>query len=891
MYQLTISPSGTIRCKEISGTSTKDDEILKTLASLFSKEGEAAGLFALGARKRQHSWTPLTLFWHEFSVTLVSQLCHTPELAHSIESLVPPLHTEFVSFFLGLPPMIGAEYLSIDLLEEKWHAMEKWVRSTIEKIGGLALFMKQHAPHWNQVGRVCFHLAENKSDPEFPFAFMATYASGFTKFGQLAYLPLAKALQEYAGMKNKNGLVKLLTPVSIASKKSVLVRELVNTGDIYHPYPLTPDEAYRFLTEVTHYEEAGLLVRLPDWWRKRPRAQVSIKIGKNTNGLFGTRALLDFDLSLAVGGETLTDTEIEKMLAQGEGLQFIRGQWVEVNREKLEQALAHWHAIKAHAGDGVNLIQAMRLLAGTGPDLAISDEQESLADWSTVHAGDWLKQTLKSLRSPETLKEVHTGNALKTTLRHYQSDGVKWLWLLQQLSLGACLADDMGLGKTIQVISLLLMLKKNKEGTSLLIVPASLLSNWQNELRKFAPSLNFLLLHTSQIDRKTRDRFLENIHHAAKQYDVVITTYAMAARLEELHRFKWNLAILDEAQAIKNPSSKQTRAVKKIPARSRIAMTGTPVENRLSDLWSLFDFLNPGLLGTITRFKEFVKSLEAHEKIGYEPLRNLISPYILRRLKTDKKVITELPDKTEVKAFCFLSKPQALMYQECVEEMKHKLETVTGMERRGLVLSYLMRFKQICNHPSQWNADGIYKPSHSGKFLRLREICDEIASRQEKLLLFTQFREMTEPLCDFLEECFSQPGLILHGGTPVKKRRTLIEQFQKEDGPPFFVLSLKAGGTGLTLTAANHVIHFDRWWNPAVENQATDRAFRIGQKKNVLVHKFIVKGTLEEKIDALIEEKTQLSDQLLDGRGKMMLTELPDDELLNLVSLDIEKAY
>jgi non-specific serine/threonine protein kinase len=348
--------------------------------------------------------------------------------------------------------------------------------------------------------------------------------------------------------------------------------------------------------------------------------------------------------------------------------------------------------------------------------------------------------------------------------------------------------------------------------------------------------------------------------------------------------------VLDEAQAIKNPAARQTKSVKRLQADARIVLTGTPVENRLSDLWSLFDFVCPGLLGSQTRFKQFVKMLAARERDRYAPLRGLVQPYILRRLKTDRSIIADLPEKTEVRAFCGLGKRQAALYAKMVKEMADLLESVEGMKRRGLVLSYLLRFKQLCNHPSQLLGDGRFEPDESGKFARLSEICEEIASRQEKALVFTQFREMTDPLSGFLASLFGRPGLVLHGGTAVGRRKKLIDRFQSDDGPPFFVLSLKAGGTGLNLTAATHVIHFDRWWNPAVENQATDRAFRIGQRRNVLVHKFICRGTIEEKIDALIEEKTQLATDLLEGGAERMLTEMSDSELIQFVSLDVNKA-
>jgi non-specific serine/threonine protein kinase len=461
------------------------------------------------------------------------------------------------------------------------------------------------------------------------------------------------------------------------------------------------------------------------------------------------------------------------------------------------------------------------------------------------------------------------------------------------MGMGACLADDMGLGKTVQVIALLLLDRKHRakgEGsTSLLVLPASLVGNWKAELERFAPSLRVLIAHPSVFDRDLLKADLDAIEPRLADVDVVLTTYATVYRSPWIAAKRWNLLVLDEAQAIKNPGARQTKTVKALKSRARLALTGTPIENRLSDLWSLFDYLSPGLLGTTAAFKRFTK-----ESGSYEPLRRLVRPYILRRLKSDRAVISDLPDKTEVRAWCSLTREQAKLYQASIEELDAALKSADeDIQRRGVVLAFLMRFKQICNHPSQWLGDGVYDPTASGKFARLKEVCESIAGRQEKMLVFTQFKELTAPLAAWLEKCLGTPGLVLHGSTEVKRRAGLVDTFQRDPSVGFFVLSLKAGGTGLNLTAARHVVHFDRWWNPAVENQATDRAWRIGQKRNVLVHKFVCRGTVEERIDALITEKQALAREILrapDKGGEHILTEMSDADILRMVHLDLASA-
>jgi non-specific serine/threonine protein kinase len=893
---LRLTPGGKIH--PIPGSEQSLSPAARDVARAFG-EGEGAGLFA-SATSAAGDLPPDLAFWRELASRYLVERCHTPMGTQDLEPLEAT--AEYLALAEAAPPMEGAEYLDKACLAGLWKALDDWLIREARVAGGLERLLAERASAWHQVGRVCFHLAENKKDREYPFAFLATYAPSLAGAGRIRYQPLARALEEYAGKGDRGALRRLLEPVQRAAEKSELVRELVESRDLYQPLAWTAAEAYGFLREAPLLEESGVLVRLPDWWAARPRPKVKVRIGSRAEGLLGGGALLDFDLGLALGGERLTREEIAGLLAGSSGLRFLRGRWVEVDPERLAQALDQWKKVEKRVGDeGISFAEGMRLLAGAPADLSAPQDPE-LQAWSCVDAGERLGAILASLRSPESLESLRLGDEFRTRLRPYQETGLAWLRFLTGLGLGACLADDMGLGKTIQVIALLLALRKEgrragKRGAgaylpSLIVMPASLLANWSEEIGRFAPSLKVRFVHPSMEDGAKLEPGAESGADGPDSLggcDLVATSYGMLARRKWLGEREWNLVILDEAQAIKNPGSAQAREVKRLRCRARIALTGTPVENRLGDLWSLFDFLCPGLLGSAARFKSFVARLEKGEGRNYAPLRALVSPYILRRLKTDKTVIADLPQKTELRAYCGLSKVQAALYADVVESLRVELRESGGMERRGLVLSALMKLKQICNHPAHFAGDGRWEASASGKFARLAELCEEIASRQERVLVFTQFREMTEPLAAFLAGLFGRGGLVLHGGTPVKERQKLVAEFQEDDGPPFFVLSLKAGGTGLNLTAASQVVHFDRWWNPAVENQATDRAFRIGQRRNVLVHKFVCRGTVEERIDELMREKSELAEDILGG-AELSLTELPDDRLLETLSLDLERA-
>jgi non-specific serine/threonine protein kinase len=906
LNEISLTPAGHLHWEALD--ESPEAGRLASLGEAFGRDWRE-GLFELAAEKIDPGGSMTVRFWQGIAETFLTRLCHLPE-GMAPGQVEPPSQAECAQWGLTAPPMRGGEYLSAETLLAIWSALAEWCGEAAGAAGGVGALLDARAPRWRQVGRVCFHLAENKADPERPFAFMATYVSGLGAAGRARHLPLRQALEQYAGANNRPALVKLLSPVQAAAERLDWVREMVETGEIYQPRAWAPDRAYRFLLAVPTLEESGLTARLPDWWRRRPRPRVAVTIGDAKPSLLGAEGVLDFDVKVALGDQTLTRAEIEALLAGGDGLVLLKGQWVEVDREKLRQAIDQWQALREEAGEegGISFIEGMRLLAGASEDLKQEEKLEATREWACVEAGAAMKEILAGLRDPAKLEEGEDDKdgkdtiVLQATLRPYQRHGVAWLHFLTGLGLGACLADDMGLGKTIQVLALLLRARRANEDSgaradaspssapALLVVPASLLGNWHAEAERFAPALRLTFLHPAEADHAALERIEKAPAEQLAGTDLAVTTYSMLARQEWLTRVPWRLVILDEAQAIKNPGTRQTRAVKKLPARARVALTGTPVENRLGDLWSIFDFLNPGLLGSAKTFKSFVDSLEERKSDQFAPLRRLVAPYILRRMKTDRRVIADLPDKVETTRFCNLTRAQARLYRQVTDAMEAALESSDGMKRRALVLQTIMRLKQACNHPSQLTGDGAWAPEDSGKFQRLAEICEELAERQERVLVFTQFREIIDPLSAHLARVFGRPGLVLHGATGIAKRRTLVEQFQREDGPPFFILSLKAGGTGLNLTAASHVIHFDRWWNPAVEDQATDRAFRIGQKKNVLVHKFVTSGSIEERIDRMIAEKRQLAGEILSGGGEIDLTSLSDDALIRLVRLDVKKA-
>jgi SNF2 family DNA or RNA helicase len=646
---------------------------------------------------------------------------------------------------------------------------------------------------------------------------------------------------------------------------------------------LSMDEAFAFLTESAWVlGDAGYTVIVPAWWTPEGRRRTKIRLKTSlrspkgsaavSQGYFNLSAIVAYEYQLSIGGQVVTEEEWQQLVNAKTPLVQFRGQWMELDRDKMQQLLQFWQTHQ-HEEQEISLLDMLKMQAESEDDLEW-DYDESLQDM------------LSRLHNKNAFVPIEDPQALQGNLRDYQRRGVAWLQYLESQGLNPCLADDMGLGKTLEVIAHLL--KEREEAgvmpPTLVIAPTSVLGNWRKEIERFAPQLR-TLVHQGSTRLKDKHTFAE----ACQAHDVVLTSFALA-RLDEklLQSLKWHRVVVDEAQNIKNPQAAQTRAILKLAAPHRLALTGTPVENRMRDLWSIFNFLNPGYLGKEAQFrKAFELPIQKNNDLATSAtLKKLVEPFILRRVKTDKRIIDDLPEKIEQKMYCTLSSEQASLYEAVVKDVMEQLNEAEGIQRRGLILSTLLKLKQICNHPAQFLQDGsAFTTERSHKLQRLGEMIEEVIDSGESALIFTQFTEIGGELERHLAHTLHYNTYYLHGGTSVARRERMIAEFQDpETEPSVFILSLRAGGVGLNLTKANHVFHFDRWWNPAVEDQATDRAFRIGQRKNVFVHKFVAMGTLEERIDAMIEDKKRLS-SLVVGTDESWLTELDNDTFKDLITL------
>jgi len=875
-----IKPNGSfeIDSDEKKGTINKDTlEFYENLMKAFNQDKYKA-LFLLGLKGENRSLSVSFQYLLDICLLFINELAKDPTIEFVRENVKIEINDAEINALIDKAPfMIGSEYLEIDWFQNLFKKLKESFSKEIENYkGSVKNYFEKYNSNIHLVGRIFFHLVESKVEA-FPFAFLATYSSFISSNGKEKHLPLKNALVEYKN--NKERMIKLLSTVNKASEKSKFVSELIESGEIFHPLRLTAEDAYIFLKEIEIYEEAGILCRIPKWWgKKKSASKITLEIGDKNKSKVNFDALVDFEAKLYFGDERVTEKEIKKLLLEAEGLSFIKGKWVEVNHEKLEKTLEAYEKARNYSkNNAMTVLEAMRFELEYKKDMKI---EENDIDFEVTN-GEFLDTIVSKLLNPQDIETINVKQSFKATLRTYQEKGLNWLYFMKKLGLGACLADDMGLGKTIQVIALLNQVKKKKEKT-LIVLPVSLIGNWINEIEKFAPTLKYYVIHRSENNDIEDDEALFN-----EGYDLYLTSYGMLGKFNWISNVLWHNLVLDEAQAIKNPGTKRTKTTKKINARFKIAMTGTPIENKLGDLWSLFDFLNPGLLGTRKEFKDFAQDIVKNQG-DYSNLKHVVNPFILRRLKTDKSIITDLPEKIEMKAYASLTKKQSVLYKKLVNELIQVMESEdSGIKRKGIILSSIMKFKQICNHPDQYLGQKNYLEKESGKFKRLREIAEEIYEKRERVIVFTQFRETIEPIKEFLEGIFKHKGHGFHGGTKIKDRKKIVDSFQGEAYVPFIVLSIKAGGLGLNLTKANHVIHFDRWWNPAVEDQATDRAFRIGQKKNVIVHKFITQGTIEEKIDLMIEEKRQLSKDIISTDQSGAITEMNNEEILDLIRLSV----
>ena len=819
------------------------------------------------------------------------ELCmqHLKQL-HRGENSFPQLPPRQAAAWLESMPPVHGGTVTAGMLVEWFGTLEQALAWQAEReLTTPEKWLESLGEGWQQLGKLCFHLAENGGEgaESLPFAFLATFIHRAGQDGRPRHAPLALARQLYAH--DIDSLTALLRPLQQAAAGNAFLNEIINTGAIYKPCAWGPRQAYDFLESLPLLEQAGIETRMVNLWQSRPpRVELEVQLQPTGENQKPDRApalnistLLSFSPRVVLGNYALTEAELEELLAGEDGLIRFRGEWIRLDREKLEKLLNSWRQATRMAAGGIPLLAGLRWLLGKR-STALPDIPPPEDDGMRSIAAPALQEALQQLSISH--QEPQLPEKLANILRPYQKDGVRFLLGVTEAGFGACLADDMGLGKTLQVIAWLAHLHATgalEERAALIVAPASLLTNWQEELRRFAPQLNTLVLHPDMLNRQDCDYLQKNPQWLLKRVHVALTTYGMATRLSELLAAESLPAlVLDEAQAIKNADSQRTRSIMQLISPRRVALTGTPVENSLSELRSLFHFLTPGLLGSEKEFNAMVQKMGT----DYTPLRKLVRPFMLRRLKTDPTLLPELPPKTEQPAYCLLTPEQTRLYAREVEKLQAIIHEPDPQTRLTLLLPVLSHLKQICNHPAQYLGESYYEPALSGKMSRLGHLARQIAAAGDAALIFTQYRSMMEPLHDFLAGIFGAPGLVLHGGTPIAERQQLVQQFQHPGGPPFFLLSLKAAGTGLTLTRARHVIHFDRWWNPAVENQASDRAYRIGQQNPVIIHSLICRGTIEENIHNMLTRKRDMADKLLSGGLEKLLLHLPPEELLQLVS-------
>ena len=759
----------------------------------------------------------------------------------------------------NVPYVLGSQYVDSTWVRDQVDLLNRsYVLACTSSGDSPRAFFARRSRNIVIPSRVYFHLVENKQRDNYPFAFLATYTVLIN--GKATHAPLKNALRE---MPDKKDLWTLIKSINDISNHSAFIKHLLDSGEIFYPIKFTNEEAYSFLKEINLYERHGVICRIPNWYNDNNN---SIKVDLDEKKLFqqgiiNKETINAFAPQMIYHGIPISVDEARDLLSRKEGLEQVKGRWVENNHQQLEAMIAEYESL---AADGTTLLDIIRNKSGftnkkaNGSLVKIEFSRENFVE-------QFFERAFSSVATapiPEIFDKV---------LRHYQVDAYNWLYTLKGLGMGGCLADDMGLGKTVEVLAFLKRIKDEGASRVLIIVPATLVDNWRHEVRKFAPEMvPFILRGNNEPSKDSVMSFL------------TICTYQTAVKSEYISRVKWDVVVLDEAQAIKNYYTAQAQKVKTLNSVMRIAMTGTPIENNLLELWSIFDFINPGLLGTRLEFLALYTRLK-EQLDGYKALKSLINPFILRRVKTDKTIISDLPEKNEIDVTITLTKEQIILYNNVVDVMNNSIRKIRDRrEEKIIILTSLMKLKQVCNHPSQYYGDTFYDFQKSGKFIELRRICETINEKNERVLVFTQFKEIIPALNELLEIVFNQKGLCIDGSISMKKRDEYVQAFQAGKAP-FMILSLKTAGIGLNLTAAQNVIHFDRWWNPAVENQATDRAYRIGQQKNVTVYRFISANTIEEVINSMLINKQELADMMINDLEGSVLSKISTEELLKAV--------
>lgn len=704
--------------------------------------------------------------------------------------------------------------------------------------------------------KMYFHLVENTNAHGKPFAFMVTFTS--SDENNAKHYPVRSILESH--FKNSQQLVAINKIIKSLESDSAFMRTLITSGDFFKPLLIDEKAAYTILKETGLYEDLGVICRTPKWHAGTSRIEIDIDEKKYYQPIvFVYERLISNSPKMFYRGVEITYEEALEILSKSEGLEKIKGKWIEINHEEIASLIQEYEDLQSQ---GITIKDLLNKNNGIHVDgISRTPVVVTNSNWiSNLNPLMFAKKT--SAEIPENLLHI---------LRPYQRDAFYWLTSMKSMNLGACLADDMGLGKTLEVISFLSYLYNNQKGPILIIVPATLVNNWINEIQKFAPYMDYYVLCNSYPPQ-----------YGTAEAFITITTYQSAAKSEYLRTIDWEEIILDEAQAIKNYYTVQTKAIKLLKGKHKIALTGTPMENNVLELWSLFDFLNPGYLGTKKEFIDFVAGKQM-VLINPDKLKKLINPFILRRMKTDKNIIRDLPEKHEICIKINLAPRQIVLYNDELKKYKDNFDNAKDKRTKNeLTLLVLNKLKQICNHPSQYLGDSEYKIEESGKFMELKSLCETIAAKQEKVIVFTQYKEIIPALNNLLYQVFGKKGEHIDGDVRISKRTCIIESFQKGEYP-YLVMSLKTGGVGITLTEACNVIHFDRWWNPAVENQATDRTYRIGQDKNVFVYKFTSTGTIEDLIDTSILIKTGLTDSIINSLNYNKTISFTGEELFEML--------